>query len=232
VTTQLSCVFLAGLLGSLACTSTPAEPQDPTWADVAPILRGECNGCHGWTAPSTGGGFRFDFYDVTKSVCGDAAQALGSGVVLAGSPLAATSIETDVIAQNGATWPRMPPQPSPALPDGERDTLERWAGQPGGLTVKGPPPPGNRPPTIEVGAFPALAGTELAFTAVIDDPDGDSTIGIVEVNGFGLLMNRPGSFAVRFDSSTWQAGPQSVSAVLCDGWTSVTVDLGAVQIRH
>jgi hypothetical protein len=228
VASRLSRFLWLGLLGGAGCSSTPAEPQNPTWSDVAPILRGECDSCHGWTAPTTGGGFRFDFYDVTKDVCGDAALAMGQGAVLAGSALATTQIETDVLVQGGASWPRMPPQPSPALPDWQRDTIERWAGQP----VKGPPPPGNRPPTISVADFPAVAGNALAFTAIIDDPDGDSTIGVVEANGLAFLMNRPGSFAVRFDSSTWPAGSQPVEAVLCDGWTSVSDELGSVQIRH
>jgi hypothetical protein len=229
VASRLSRFLWLGLLAGLGCSSTPAEPQSPTWADVAPILRGECDSCHGWTAPTTGGGFRFDFYDATKDVCADAALAMGQGVVLAGSALATKQIETDVLAQGGDRWPRMPPQPSPALPDWQRDTIERWAGQP----VKGPPPPGNRPPTISVADYPAVAGGALAFTAIIDDPDGDSTIGVIEVNGFAFLMNRPGSFAVRFDSSTWPAGSQPVKAVLCDGWTSVTVpNLGSVQIQH
>ncbi len=218
-----------GLVGGLVgCSSTPAEPQNPAWADVAPILRGECNSCHGWTAPTTGAGYRFDFYDVTKDVCGDAYLALNSGVLLAGSSLAALQIETDVVAAAGAKWPRMPPQPSPALPDWERGAIERWAGQP----VKGPPPPGNRSPTILVSDYPAVAGKELAFTAIVDDPDGDSTIGVIEVNGLGFLMNRPGSFDVRFDSSAWPAGAQSVSAVLCDGWARANYDLGAIQIKH
>jgi len=225
---RFSSLLLLSLFGGLGCSSTPAEPQNPTWADVAPILRGECVSCHGWTAPTTGGGYRFDFYDLTKAVCGDAALALGSGVVLAGSAQSATQIETDVLVQKGASWPRMPPQPSPALPDWERDAIERWAGQP----VKGPPPPSNRPPTIVVGDYPAVAGNALAFTAIIDDPDGDSAVGVIEVNGLAFLMNRAGSFDVRFDSSGWPAGPQSVSAVLCDGWTSATIPLGSVQIHH
>jgi hypothetical protein len=219
---------VASVLGALGCSSAPAEPQNPTWANVAPILRGECDSCHGWTAPTTGAGFRFDFYDVTKDVCGDAALAFGAGAVLAGSTLASTQIGTDVVTSKGASWPRMPPQPSPALPDWERDTIERWAAQP----VKGPPPPGNRPPSVMVSGYPAVAAKELAFTAIIDDPDGDSTIGVIEVNGLAFLMNRPGSFDVRFDSSSWSAGAQPVRAVLCDGWTSATYDLGPVQIQH
>ena len=228
--------LLLALLGVMACASTPAEPQNPAWADVAPIFRGECNGCHGWNAGQTGGGYRFDFFDVTESVCGRAARAHGTELALAGSPLgpdglpvAAAKIEADVVTQKGATWPRMPPQPSPALPAWERDTIERWAARP----VKGPAPADNRPPTISVFGYPANAGPTLTFTAVIDDPDGDSALGVIEANGIAaFLMNRPGSFDVSFDTTTWPAGSQPLTAVLCDGWTSTTVDLGAVQIIH
>jgi hypothetical protein len=122
----------------------------------------------------------------------------------------------------------MPPQPSPSPPDWQRDTLERWAAQP----IKGPPPPGNRSPNIAISGYPATADAQLSFTAVIDDADGDSAIGVIEVNGLAFLMDRPGSFAVQFDSSTCPAGPQAVNAVLCDGWTSDTVNLGSVQLRH
>lgn len=223
-----ACLVAVAILVGLACDSTPTEPEMPAWADVAPIFRGECNSCHGWTAGQTGSGYRFDFYDVTSAVCGDAALALGTGVVLAGSPAAAPQIETDVVARNGATWPRMPPQPSPALPDWERDTLERWAAQP----FKGPTPPGNRPPVITLGGFPATAGAELTFTAVLDDPDGDSALGVIEVNGLAFLMNRPGSFDVSFATSTWPAGPQAVTAVLCDGWVSTEITLPTVQVKH
>ncbi|HZL17455.1 MAG TPA: hypothetical protein VFG23_06890 [Polyangia bacterium] len=216
------------LVAAVGCNSTPAEPQNPAWADVAPIFRGECDSCHGWTAPTTGAGYRFDFFDATEGVCGDAALAMESGVVLAGSPLAGPQIQTDLLVQKGARWPRMPPQPSPALPDWERDTLERWAAQP----IKGPSPPGNRAPNISIAGYPATADDQLSFTAIIDDPDGDSTIGVIEVNGLAFLMGRPGSFDVQFDSSIWPAGPQDVSAVLCDGWSSATIALGSVQIRH
>ena len=178
------------LLAGPGCSSTPAEPENPAWADVAPIFRGECNGCHGWNAGQTGAGFRFDFFDVTSDVCGDAALALGNGVILAGSPLAAPHIAADVVTQPGATWPRMPPQPSPALPKWERDTLERWAAQP----VKGPPPPDNRAPTITVSDFPVHRWKRARLHGGLADPDGDSALGVIEVNGFGFLMNRPGSF--------------------------------------
>jgi hypothetical protein len=219
-------VLATVLLAGLGCGPTPSEPQSPAWADVAPIFRGECNSCHGWTAPQTGSGMRFDFYDL--SACGDAAQALGTSVILAGSPLAAPQILTDIVPQGGAAWPNMPPQPSPALPDWELGALQRWAYAP----VKGPPPAGNRPPTIAVEGYPVTAGSKLAFTAILSDPDDDAAIGIIEINGYGFLMNRTGSFAVSFDSSKWPAGPQNVKAVLCDGWTNTTIEFGSVQIKH
>jgi hypothetical protein len=229
----LATLVVFAVLAAAACSSTPAEPQNPAWADVAPIFRGACNGCHGWNAGQTGGGYRFDFYDVTQATCGDAALALGTGTILAGSPLATTSIRNDVVTQAGAAWPRMPPQPSPALPDWERDTIERWANQPPGVPpTKGPAPISNHPPTIAVSNFPATAGAQLSFTAVLDDPDGDSVIGVIEVNGFAFLMPRPGSFDVSFDSSTWAAGSPEVTAVLCDGWVSASTMLGMVQIKH
>jgi hypothetical protein len=222
-------------LGAAACDSTPPESQDPAWADVAPILRGQCNGCHGWNAGQTGGGYRFDFFDLTQKDCGDAAHALDkSPAALAGalapngSPLVAPLIESDVAALKGQMWPRMPPQPCPALPAWERDTLQRWAA----LPVKGLAPPGNRPPTIAVYGFPAVADSQLTFTAIIDDPDGDSAVGVVEANGLAFLMNRSGSFDVTFDSSSWPAGSLTLTAVLCDGWTSASVDNLTVQIQH
>ena len=72
---RLALGALALLLGALGCESTPAVPASPAWADVAPIFRGECNGCHGWNAGQTGNGYRFDFFDLTQveTNCGAAA---------------------------------------------------------------------------------------------------------------------------------------------------------------
>lgn len=234
----LHILVLAILAAGLGCSLEATAPAHPTWADVAPILRGECVSCHGWTATdqqanaagvhpeNTGDSLRFDFFDVAP--CGEAAQALDANVSLAGSPMVTTQIGTDVVPQNGARWPRMPPQPSPALPDWELDTITRWAAQP----AKGPPPPGNRPPTIAVAQFPAVADAALTFTAIIDDPDGDSVLGVIEVAGLAFLMDRPGSFAVNLDSSSWPSGPVRPVAVVCDGWTNQSYDLGPVQIQH
>jgi hypothetical protein len=221
--------LVAWALAVLAgCSGTPTAPAHPTWADVSPILRGACDSCHGWTANDTGGGYRLDFFDRSTAVCGDAALALDPNQFLAGSPLASGKMRDDVVTQPGEAWPRMPPQPSPALADWQQQTIERWAMDP----VKGPPAAGNRPPTIAVGQLPAVADQQLAFTAILEDPDGDPVTGVVEINGLGFLMNRTGSFAVAFDTSGWTAGSKRMSAVVCDGWTSATIDLGPIQIKH
>ncbi|HVV51564.1 MAG TPA: hypothetical protein VHO06_17980 [Polyangia bacterium] len=212
-------------LGAAGCASPPAEPLHPAWADVAPLFRGACDGCHGWTSPQTGGGYRFDFYDT--AACGDAALALNPALPLAGAPGVGALIVEDVLPERGSPWPRMPPQPSPALPDWERDTIERWAVQP----AKGMAPLGNRPPTISVDAYPVTVDAQLSFIAVLDDPDGDSVIGVVEANGSAFLMDRAGSFDVSFDTSTWPAGTQTVTEVLCDGWTQTNVSW-QVTVKH
>ena len=228
------------LVAAGACGEGGTAPAQPTWADAAPVLRGACASCHGWTASDrppdasgvrpldTGGGLRLDFYDVTADVCGDAALALDPTSTLAGAPGVSLQIKNDIVAQPGAHWPRMPPQPSPALPDWELQTLQRWAAQP----VKGPPPPTNRPPTIRVSQFPSTASAQLAFTAILDDPDADAVVGVIELGDQAFLMNRPGAFAVQLDASTATAGVVHPIAVLCDGWTQVSYDLGPVQIRH
>lgn len=221
--------LLPALMGvASGCAPTRVVQPEPSWADVAPIFRGQCNGCHGWTAKETGGSYRFDFFDMTADVCGDAALALGQGLILAGSGLASGQIPKDVqIQQTG--WARMPPPPSPALPDWERQTLENWAA----LPMKGSMPPGNRPPTLEISQYPSTADTSLAFTAVLSDPDDDAALGVVEVNGLAFLMDRTGSFNVTFDSSTWPAGPQNLRVVLCDGWTKSAYAFNVpVQIAH
>jgi hypothetical protein len=218
----------AGLfpLVALACSGQPTAPQQPTWADVSPIMRGECAGCHGSTADKTGLGYRLDFYDMTADTCGQAAQAMGAGSILAGS--AATRIGFDVTPMGDSGRPRMPPLPGSPLPDWERETLVRWAAQP----VKGAPPADNHAPTIVLARQPAVADNQVAFTAIVDDADGEAVVGTIAFGDLRFLMNRSGSFAVSFDTTGWPDGSQRLTAVLCDGWESVSYDLGPVQIAH
>lgn len=232
-------VTLAGA-AAIGCGPTASVPEQPTWADVAPILRGECASCHGWTASdrlpdatgvhpeNTGGSLRLDFYDASADVCGDAGLALDPTVTLAGSPATPPRILADIVPQNGARWPRMPPQPSPALPAWQVETIRRWAVNP----VRGPTPDDQRAPRLAVSGLPSRVDRELAFTAILDDPDGDAVLGAVEAGGLAFLMNRSGAFAVRFDASAWPSGPLHPRAVICDGWTRAELDLGPIEIQH
>jgi hypothetical protein len=122
----------------------------------------------------------------------------------------------------------MPPAPAPAIADWEHQLLLRWAAQPS----KGPPPAGNRPPEIAVGHLPATTNGRLTFTAVVDDPDGESVVGVLKIANVTFGMNRSGSFAVDLDTSAWPAGVQRLTAVLCDGWAPVNYDLGPIKVQH
>ncbi len=214
---------LAGVMAG--CSPAPIGPIDPAWADVAPIFRGQCNSCHGWTAKDTGASYRFDFFDMTTDVCGrrgpGAGQGIGSGRQPAGDR---KDRRRHSIQQSG--WARMPPPPSPALPDWDRETLDRWAASPG----PGQAPSGNRPPTLLLSALPATADQSVSFTVVLEDPDGDAALGVVEMNDVAFLMNRTGSFHVQFDSSSWPAGAQIPVVTICDGWVKSEYTLAPVQI--
>jgi hypothetical protein len=200
-------------------------PDQPTWADVQPIFHGECTQCHGATASVTGFGYRLDFYDMTMDVCGDAALAIPGGILAAA---AAPSVITDITPSplNGIS--RMPPAPAPVLHDWERETLLRWAAKP----VKGPPPANNHAPTIEVTGLPKVVSDTLSFSALIEDADGDEAVGVLEIAGSIFTMPSSGAFAVRMPASAWPAGMPRLTAVLCDGWTSATYDLGPITVQH
>jgi hypothetical protein len=207
------------------CGGPPTVPEQPTWADVQPIIKGECTQCHGATAATTGFGYRLDFYDMTMDACGDAARALPGGI-LAGA--AAPSIVTDVTPSPDNGVARMPPAPAPVLHDWERETLLRWAAKP----VKGPPPAGNHAPTIKVTGLPTMVNDTLSFSAFVDDADGDEAVGVLKIAGVVFAMPSSGSFAVQIPASDWPAGTQRLNAVLCDGWASATYDLGPVTVKH
>ena len=156
--------WLAGpcLVATMAvggCSNVPVEPATPAWADVAPIFRGECNSCHGWTARETGSSYRFDFFEVTKDVCGDAAMALESGDDPGGQRGDGVADRDRHHAAGGRPLGRHAAATQPGMPEWERDVVERWSAQP----VKGTPPERNQPPNLRLSGFPATADKSLAF---------------------------------------------------------------------
>jgi hypothetical protein len=214
---------------TVACRSSPAVPAHPTWSDVEPILRADCLQCHGGSAASTASlgavVYRFDFFDVTTAVCGDAAAAVELSTFAAGwAGLMATSI-TSV---NEATRPRMPPAPSPSLADWEWQTLLNWTADP----VKGSYPPDNRPPTLHLTTDTRVVDQRLNLSAVLEDPDGQSAIGVLTVGDYTLKMDRPGAFTATVDTSNWPAGDAAIAATVCDGWSRARYDLGGVSVLH
>lgn len=219
-------VLALGLLVP-ACEPPPDVVRNPTWAEVEPILRGACNHCHGSTARVTGANgqvaYRLDFYDV--AACGDAAPAMTFPALAHAS---AASIRSALTVPPQAERPRMPPAPAQPLLDWQRETLLRWANNP----VKGAPPGDNRPPHIRAQRLPAVIDNELRFTAVLEDPNGESVIGVIRVADKLYKMDRSGAFAVVLDASSWDVGDHAISATLCDSWGSVSYELGAVRVSR
>jgi hypothetical protein len=214
----------------LACAPEPVAPLDPTWADAEPILRGQCNHCHGGSAATTGAlgaaVYRFDFYDMNAEICGEAAGAMN---VPALAYLSAKRIKDDITVPPGVVRARMPPAPAEPLADWERETLIRWADR---GAVKGPMPTGNRLPRLEVSRFPATADRQLDFVAVLSDPDGESALGVLKLRDVVYRMDRPGSFAVTLDTASWEPGTFKVTAIVCDGWQNTSYEVGQINIRH
>jgi hypothetical protein len=222
------CSSLVALALGAGCEGPPPVPTNPTWADVSPILQGQCNHCHGSTARTTGSlgaaVYRFDFFDVTDAVCGEAAAAMELPALAAAS---AGLIADDVTPTVGRR-PKMPPAPASVLSDWERETLQRWADAP----IKGPPPPGNTRPRIRINRLPATATSELSFVATTEDPDNDSVVGVIRLGNLMIKMDHPGTFSVRFNLAGMPSGTQRLSAVLCDGWGNEEYDLGPIRVER
>ena len=212
------------LFGAAAC-GPDDPPENPTWADAQPILGAECSGCHGATANQTGSGYRFDFYDMTDDPCGEAAAVL-TGAVLGHEQ--ANNIALAITTTDPDVRPSMPPLPAPYLTDNEWMTILRWTANP----IKGDKPASNRPPHITVEGTPNHADRSLDVNVVITDPEGDPVVGLVKVGEQVAKLDHAGAFSAQFDTSSWPAGAVNMSAVLCDGWSKVSVDLLEITIRH
>jgi len=221
--------FIAACAGALVLASTACGPDEPPahpdWATVQPILRAECSGCHGATAGATGSGYRFDFYDMTDEPCGEAAAPL-VGTKLAHAQ--ANDIALAITTTDPNVRPSMPPVPAPYLSDNEWLTILRWTANP----IKGDKPENNRPPHITVDGTPTAADQTLSVNIVVTDPEGDPVVGVLKTGNQVEKMDHAGAFATQYDTSSWPAGAIVMSAVLCDGWSKVSVDLLEITIHH
>ena len=219
-----------------ACAGAPDLPEHPTWADVEPILRGQCNHCHGATAETTGSAaaltgapgavYRLDFFDINDGACGEAAMAISPASV---ARSVATQMRESVASVNG-NRPRMPPAPAPLLSQWEREVIDRWTRMP--PPAKGGAPWSNRMPRLQVFSFPRTADDSLKFSAILSDPDDDPVIGVINAAGAMVKLDRAGSFAVSIDTTAWPRGKQTLTAVLCDGWGNQSFQVGEVEVVH
>jgi hypothetical protein len=222
-------MFLAGL----GC-GFPEAPQHPTWADVQPILAGECSHCHGSTADHpgdarTGGGFRLDFYDMRMDVCAGATHVLGEGKPLAFAYADEIWAAITAPADRPDERPRMPPPPAPTLADWQWQTIERWIAD---GAPKGDLPYPNLPARFRLYQDSGPADRTLDITAAIEDPDGDPVVGVLQLGDFTLKMDRGGAFSATLDTSSWPAGEHAVTAVLCDGWSAASYAVGTLVVKH
>jgi hypothetical protein len=211
------------LLGALLAGCDTAVPEAPTWADVEPILRGNCTHCHGANA-AAGGGVRLDFFEMTEQICGEAARALGAPELAHGyAPL----IEAAVTPVGGGRA-RMPPAPAPGLADWERETLVRWARDP-----RLGAPHDNRAPGVTVVGAPASAVDDrLDLTIVVDDPDGESVVGLVALGAEIRRLDGPGSFRITVATASWPPRRYRATAQLCDGWAEASYELPEIVVVH
>lgn len=170
--------------------------------------------------------YRFDFFEVSDLVCGEAASAMDPTQGMARAW--ATSIPKAITAPHGGRA-RMPPAPAAPLAEWERLTLVRWAEQP--FPSLGLPDRGNRRPVVSISA-PRLANARLGLTVLVEDPDGEPVLGVLTVGDTVLRMDRAGSFTTILDTSQWPDGRYPIGATLCDGWGSAAYRLGVVDVVH
>jgi hypothetical protein len=162
---------------------------------------------------------------MTSSPCGEAGTVLGAS---ASARLQANSIAEAITTTDPNVRPIMPPIPAQYLSEKEWRTILLWTANP----TKGDKPTNNLPPRIRVNATPLTADDTLDVNLTVDDPEGEPVVGVVKVGDQIGQMDRAGAFGARFDTSSWPAGTVDVSAVICDGWSQVSVPLRTVDIIH
>lgn len=206
-----------------AC-SPPDAATDPTWADVYPILQGQCLHCHGSTAAKDGGNYRFDLLDASSVCKQEEADDLVAGLSPPSSFYAARRlILADITPYAAGFRPKMPPEPGRALEGWQAETLERFVAKLDALPFTeamtaglGPLPADARSPTIS--ASYARNGNTLVVDYVVEDENADAVVGQLRVGqGLRSPIEGSGRGQARFDLGG-TTGPWPIDARLCDGW--------------
>jgi hypothetical protein len=212
---------LLTLIAVAACEPTPIA--NPTWVDVEPIVRGTCTHCHG-ANDRAGGGVRFDFFAMNAEICGDASAALDARPMAHGL---ATLIEA-AITPTAAGTVRMPPSPASPLNDWERETLLAWTRAP----MLGSPSSNHLPRVTVAGEVPRVADRAVEFTLLVDDPDGEPVVGVVQLGERTVKLDGPGAFQVTIDTASFDTGRYVARSSVCDGWELASYDLSEIVVIH
>lgn len=220
-------LMVMGALTLLAC-SPPEAVKDPTWADVYPILQGQCLGCHGASAVTDGGSFRFDFLNASATCKQEPEDDLPLGFSPPPSFMSARKqILSDIKSFGNSMRPKMPPEPARLLEDWQVKTLENFIAKINTLdpatavqTALGPLPADARPPRIQ--ATFVRAGAELTVDYVVTDDNADPVIGKLIVNDrLSKAIPSAGQGQAIFNV-TGLALPLKLDARLCDGFSVKT----------
>ncbi|MDR7422964.1 MAG: hypothetical protein QN159_10940 [Armatimonadota bacterium] len=214
-------------VGALASCGAPDAPADPTWADVHPILQGQCLHCHGATAAGDGAGVRFDLLDAASLCAQGPEDELGARLSPAPSFLRNAMSLLETIrppANRPGGRPKMPPAPATPLEPWQRETLERYVAKllalPAGeraTTGRGPIPKDARPPRLRVARY-AVLGPRVVIDYVVEDDNADSVIGELRLGPAVAPIPAGGAGQVALDVTGVPPGPLQLTARLCDGW--------------
>jgi hypothetical protein len=222
-------------LALAACTE--AAPDDPSWADVAPLLAAHCVRCHGAPAIGAPPTFRLDRYDDVIVEAGPFGDTAGVRRVLGAAAMAEWIAER---AGDGSMPPRIP------LAQYDRDLLASWfaARAPlddveGSIVLprRGPPRPGNALPTLALDAQPGAAGYQLVYE--LRDPDRDLVTGelvaIGQTSGATIRASlgelHSGRGELELDAARFPAGRYQLEASLDDGSGVRRSGAGELQVE-
>ena len=202
---------------------SPAVPENPTWTeDVRPILMANCARCH--TDSPIGGApgyIRLDRFENWPNPAG-------------GNYIGAGALADRVVARASDPDLPMPPVIGP-LDDRQQAILQGWLDN---QAERGAPLPDNAAPTITVGPAQVDAVARTAtFDYEILDEEGDYVVGqLASVSPVddsdvvvAAVMYR-GSGQVVWDFTDEPGGVYPVTAIIDDGNTLVSVDVGTVDV--
>lgn len=227
---------LPALLACAAAACAEQAPDDPTWAEVSPILAAHCIRCHG--DPAIGGApptFRLDRYDdVVLPAAAPGASAVGVRRILGAAAMAEWIAER---AGDGSMPPRIP------LAQRDRDVLANWfanrrpvdpARDDGPrLPLRGDGEPGNAAPVLT--AQSARRDDAVIISYQLRDPERDLVTGelfATAPDGARLALGQlhGGRGEVPLDAAALPPGTYRLEALLDDGHRRVTVAAGQAEV--